>query len=83
MPLYFKKLEKIIVQWHQLNNINNPKDNTSITSLNSFQKHAKKKLIIRVLKIFKNIEEHDITIVPDLDEKNNFYIKIEKKLSKL
>ena len=83
MPLYFKKLEKIIVQWHKLNNINNPKDNTSITSLNSFQIHAKKKLIIRVLKLFKNIEEHDITIVPDLDEKNNFYIKIEKKLSKL
>ena len=41
------------------------------------------KLLKEILKIFKNIEKKEFTVVPDLDKQNRFYIRIEKKLSKL
>jgi hypothetical protein len=77
MPLYFKELEKIFIKWYKLYKMPKPTDGAaSWIAYKSMQKNAKKTLIKKMIKLFNNIENSDITVVPDLDDKNNFYIKI-------
>ena len=84
MPLYFKELENVFIHWYKLYTIEKPRDcREAWVSYKSLQKNAKKKLLKDILKIFKNIEKKEFTVVPDLDKQNRFYIRVEKKLSKL
>ena len=77
MPLYFKELERVFLKWYKLYNIPKPTDCTaSWVTYKSMQKNAKKTLIKKIIKLFNNIENSDINLVPDLDDENNFYIKI-------
>lgn len=83
MPIYFKSLENIINDWYTIYNIQKPNDSASWVAYKKMQKEAKHKLLRSILTLFKNIENKEITIIPDLDEKNNFYIKINKIKSRL
>ena len=49
------------------------------------RKAAKKNLLKNVNNIFNKIEKNEITVIPDLDFKGNYYIKVEpnKMQSKL
>ena len=77
MPLYFKELEKVFLKWYKLYNITKPTDcAASWVTYKRMQKNAKKTLIKKIIKLFNNIENSDMTVVPDLYDKNNFYIKI-------
>jgi hypothetical protein len=80
MPLYFKELEKAFIKWYNINNIKKPTDGpASWVTYKSMRKFAKKDLLKSVLKLLKNIESYDIIVIPDLDSKGNYYIKVEPK----
>jgi len=77
MPIYFKELEKVIKTWYNIRYLQKPTDSAAAWVSYKYMKiNAKETLITDILKIFKNIEKNEITVVP---EKNNFYINIKPK----
>lgn len=82
MPLYFKELEKLIINWYKFHNIKKPTDSAaSWITYKSMLSSAKKDLLKNVIELFNKIEENDITVVPDLE--GNYYIRIKHFPSKL
>ena len=81
MPLYFKELEQAIHVWYKIYSQENPcfKNNPYLYNTHE-QKREKIKLLKRVLKLFKKIEEYQITVIPDINVKDNVYIKIDKNI---
>ena len=86
MPLYFKELELAFVKWYNIYNIKKPTDSpASWVTYKSMCKAAKKNLLKNVNELFNKIDKNEITVIPDLNVKDNFYIRIEpnKMQSKL
>ena len=81
MPLYFKELEKAISVWYKIYSQGNPcfKNNPYLYNTHE-QKQEKIKLLKKVLKLFKNIEKYEITVIPDISKEDNVYIKIDKNI---
>lgn len=80
MPLYFKELESAFVKWYNIYNIKKPTDSpASWITYKSMLKSTKKDLLKSILKLLKRIESYDIIVIPDLDSKGNYYIKVEPK----
>ena len=80
MTLYFKELEKVFIKWHKLHNIKKPTDGpASWVTYKSMRKFAKEDFLKSALKLLKKIESYDIIVIPDLDSKGNYYIKVDKK----
>ena len=80
MPLYFKELELAFVKWYKIHHIKKQTDSAaSWVTYKSMLKSAKKNLLKNVNNIFNKIEKNEITVVPNLDSKGNYYIKVEPK----
>lgn len=81
MPLYFKELEKAISVWYKIYSQENQcfKNNPYLYNTRE-QKQEKIKLLKKVLKLFKNIEKYEITVIPDISKEDNVYIKIDKNI---
>jgi|TARA_B100000795_G_C22546037_1_gene340635 hypothetical protein len=82
MPLYFKELEKLIINWYKFHNIKKPTDSAaSWITYKSMLTSAKKDLLKNVIELFNKIEKNEITVIPDSEK--NYYIKVEPIQSKL
>jgi hypothetical protein len=84
MPLYFKELEKLIINWYKIHHIKKPTDSAaSWVTYKNMLTSAKKDLLKNVIELFNKIEQNEITVIPDFDSNRNYYIKVEPIQSKL